>query len=552
MKRTAKTAAGKSEVRGTVLDVVRELLSRGREEELLAVVAKLVSRNAELEQLLTKLRDSKNRRERVSSDQLDLFLDQLLEAMGGELAEADARLHEAAETNAGRENDAAPEAKSKTKPEKQPPVRRPPPPGLERVVNPIRVAAEERACPICGAERECIGHNTTPVIELIPAKVIVRLDQRELLACMKCEAEVVRAPRGDKVVDGGYYGSRLVADLVVGKYWDGLPLNRQGQQLERLGLSMPSSSMADQIRWAAELLEPVWLYLMAQVLAATVMHVDATSLPVKDKEALGGITVGSLWGYVGDETAAVYLYTSTGKKIGQREGEVGPQEFLSKRTGFVCADAAGIFDEAFGRADLVEVGCNMHARRYFVKALEANDARAALPIKAFKTLYDVEDDVRGAPSERRCEERTRRSKPVYEELVSWCKTYRPIEPPGSLLGKAMGYLLNHQLALTRFLDDGRLPIDNGIVERLHRRPAVGRRNYLFAGSHAGAKRAAIAYSIVSTCHLLGINPTEYLADIFPRLSRGIVIARDLPLLAPSAWKASRAVAPGASAAPSTA
>ncbi len=392
---------------------------------------------------------------------------------------------------------------------------------------------------MCGADRTCIGHDTTEVIELIPAEVIVRLDRRELLACESCEAEVVRAPRGDKVVDGGIYGSRLVSDLVVGKYWDSLPLHRQGQQLERLGLSMPSSSMADQIRWATELLEPVWLFLMKQVLLSTVMHVDATSLPVKDKDAVGGITLGSLWGYVGDESAAVYLYTRTGKKVGQVEGEIGPHDFLAMRKGFVVADAAGIFDESFTRPDLIEIGCNMHARRYFVKALEANDARAAIPIKAFKTLYDVEDDVRGADSDRRFEERMRRSKPVYEELIAWCKTYRPVEPPSSLLGRAMGYLLNHQMALTRFLDDGRLPIDNGIVERLHRRPAVGRRNYLFAGSHTGAQRAAIAYSILSTCHLLGINPTEYLADVLPRLSRGIAIARDIPALTPAAWKAAR-------------
>src|SRR5260370_26132497 len=143
---------------------------------------------------------------------------------------------------------------------------------------------------------------------------------------------------------------------------------------------------------------------------------------------------------------------------------------------------------------------NMHARRYFVKALEANDARAAIPIKAFKTLYDVEDDMRGAAPERRLEERTLRSKPVYAELIAWATTYRPLEPPSSLLGRAMGYLLNHQVALTRFLDDARLPIDNGIVERLHRRPAVGRRNYLFAGSHTVPKPAAIASSILPPCH----------------------------------------------------
>lgn len=501
----------------------------------MAVVAKLVTRNAELELLVAKMRET-NRRERVTSDQLDLFLNQLLVAMGGELAEADAKLKDTAEENAGREADKP--APPGAKPPPQPPARRPPPPGLRRVDNPIAVAAHQRPCPICGAQRVCIGHDTTEVIELIPAEVIVRLDHRELLACRNCEAQVVRAPRGDKVVDGGIYGARLVADLVVGKYWDSLPLNRQGQQLERLGLSMPSSSMADQIRWATELLEPVWLLLMTQVLFSTVMHVDATSLPVRDKDAAGGITLGALWGYVGDQVAAIYLYTRTGKKVGQVEGEVGPQEFLAKRKGFVVADASSIFDESFQRPDLIEVGCNMHARRYFVKALEANDARAAIPIKAFQTLYDVEDDVRGADPVKRLEERTLRSKPVYQELVAWCTTYRPVEPPSSLLGRAMGYLLNHQLALTRFLDDGRLPIDNGIVERLHRRPALGRRNFLFAGSHTGAKRAAIAYSILSTCQLVGINPTEYLAAILPILSRGIVIARDLPALTPAAWKAS--------------
>lgn len=106
-----------------------------------------------------------------------------------------------------------------------------------------------------------------------------------------------------------------------------------------------------------------------------------------------------------------------------------------------------------------------------------------------------------------------------------------------MLGKAIQYLHNHRVALRRFLDDGRLPIDNGIVERLHRRPAITRRNYLFAGSHAAAERAAIAYSVLATCNLLDINPTEYLADVLPRLARGVVIARDIPRMLPAAWKA---------------
>lgn len=114
----------------------------------------------------------------------------------------------------------------------------------------------------------------------------------------------------------------------------------------------------------------------------------------------------------------------------------------------------------------------MHARRYFAKALDAGDARAAIPLKAFQALYVVEEGVRNADDTARKRERELRSKPVYEELVRWCELHQPMEPPASLLGRAIGYLLNHRLALMRFLDDGVVPIDNGIVERLHRRPAV--------------------------------------------------------------------------------
>ncbi len=534
---TTGTDSAKKEVRGTVLEVIRELLAGGRSDEAIGVVAKLVARNEELEALVAKMRD-KNRRERVSSDQLDLFLNQLLGAMGGKLAEVDAKLNDAAEDNGGREKDKA--AGSETKPAKQPPARRPPPPGLRRVDNPIPVPAAERSCPVCGADRTCIGHDTTEVIELIPAEVIVRLDRRELLACETCEAEVVRAPRGDKVVDGGIYGSYLVADLVVGKYWDSLPLHRQGQRLERLGLSMPSSSMADQIRWATELLEPVWLFLMKQVLLSTVMHVDATSLPVKDKDAVGGITLGSLWGYVGDESAAVYLYTRTGKKVGQVDGEIGPHDFLAMRTGFVVADAAGIFDESFRRPDLIEIG-RQHARAPILREGTRGQrrARAAIPIKAFKTLYDVEDDVRGAQSERRFEERMRsveaglrRAHRLVQDVSTRGATELSARPRDGLPPEP---------------SDGpdAIPRRRTVADRQRDRGASAssacsaEAQLPLCGLPHGAQRAAIAYSILSTCHLLGINPTEYLADVLPRLSRGIAIARDIPALTPAAWKAAR-------------
>lgn len=515
-----------------MLDVLAELLEGvPAAPAVIALVTKLVSRNHELELLLAKLRDSKNRGERVSEAQLALALAELSKSSDEALADANRSLEKTAEENSGR-----PE---RTKPPKQPAVRRKPSSKLRRVENPIPVPDGERACPVCGAMRKCIAHEITEVIDLIPAEVIVRLDRQEILACDPCDAEVVRAPMGDKVIVGGAYGSRLVADLVVGKYRDALPLHRQGEILKRLGLEMPSSSMSDQITWATDLLRPIWRALQQRVLAAQVTHVDGTSLPVRDRDGPRGIVTGSLWGYVGDEDSAVYLYTSTGKKVGQRAGEIGPEEFLALRKGPVCADAASLFDRTFSDGTRTEIGCNLHGRRYFVKALDAGDVRAAVPIAAFQTLYDVEDSAKDLDDADRLAERQRRSKPVYDELLVWCETCQPREPPTSLLGKAIQYMLNHRVALTRFLDDGALPVDNGIVERLHRRPAVGRRNYLFAGSHAAAERAAIAYSVLGTCLLLDVNPVEYLADILPRLARGVVIARDIPQMMPAAWSAAR-------------
>lgn len=524
-------ATGGEELRGEVLDVLRELLAGGRTEEVLALVARLVSRNRELELLVAKMREGRKRGEGISKEQLDLFLDKLKSESDAQLAQANTQLEQAASEHGGRNE---PE-----KPPKQPPVRRPPPPGLRRVDNPLPIPEVERPCPVCGTERTCIRHETTEVIDLIPAEVIVRRDTREVLACPQCEAEVVRAPMGDKVVSGGAYGSRLVAELVVGKYKDGLPLNRLGRVFERLGLSIPSSSMADQITWATDLLRPVWQALKVEVLESKVMHVDSTSLPVRDRDTAYSVQLGALWGYVGDTSAAVYLYTSTGKKLAQRPDEVGPEQFLALRRGPIVADAAGLFDSTFHSPLRVEVGCNMHARRYFVKALDAGDARAAVPLAAFKALYDVEDRVRGASEAERLAERQAHSAPVYKELLAWADTYKPMEPPSSLLGVALRYLTNHRVAFTRFLDDGALPIDNGIVERLHRGPAIGRRNYLFAGSHAGGERAAIAYSVIASCGLADVNPMDYLADILPRLARDGVVLREVRALLPAQWKAAR-------------
>lgn len=538
----ATTRETSTEKRGPVLEVLRELLAEGRDGAVLALVSKLVARNGELERRLAQLLSrSGHKNEGVSTEQLKLFLDALGTATEGDDAVAAPALGEANDKLrgvSGIDDKSAAEAAAE-KPARQPPLRQPPPAHLPRIENPIAVPAAERPCPSCGAERVCIGHDVTEVIELLPARVVVRVDAREKLACATCQGEIVRAPAGDKVVSGGRLGSTLVAVLLVDKYDDGLPLHRQKRRFERMGLALSVSTLADQVTWGTDLLRPLWRAAIAGVLGAKVMHVDATGLPVLDAEATGGKRLGALWGYVGDEDVAAYLYASTGKKTAQRPGELGPEDMLTRRTGYTVADASNLYDASFERGDLIECGCNMHGRRYFAKALDGGDARAALPIAAYKKLYEIEAKLRGSGADERLIVRRSESAPVWAELVAWCETYKPHEPPSSPLGAAIRYLTNHREALGRFLDDGVIPMDNGIVERLHVRAALTRKNFLFAGSDTGGERAAIAYTILGCCRLAGVNPVEYLTDVLPRLARRVRL-RDLADLLPARWKAARA------------
>lgn len=543
-----------SELRGSVLEVVRTLREENDWDAVLEIVSKLVAENADMSRRLAQVKRTFKTSERIGRAQLVLFVDALARGEGDpdsgedgdgpdELDEADAKLRSASGIDGEKESEDDEITKRKTRPPRQPASRTPVPSNARRVDNPLLVPVEQRPCPRCGSERTCIGHDVTEVIELIPAEVVVRRDLREKLACKDCEAEVVRGPTGDKVVASGKIGLGLAATLLVEKYVDGLPLHRQRERLGRLGLDIAVSTLADQIKWSTDLLRPLWRAALAECTAARVMHLDGTGLTVLDRDAPGNKKMGALWGYVGvnaSDVVAAYLYMSTGKATAQRPGELGPQDMLDLREGPTVADASGLFDASFAREKLIECGCNMHARRYFVKALDAGDKRAALPIAAYKKLYEIERELR----EQRLDpdavlaQRRERSKALWDELVSWCTVRKKHEPPSSRLGVALRYFTNHQIALARFLDYGYVPMDNGLVERLHVRTAMTRKNYLFAGSDEGAERAAIAYTILGSCRLASIDPLEYLRDVLPRLTRKIRVI-DLPELLPYRWKQRR-------------
>lgn len=563
----SKSTKNERERQGDVLEVARELLADGRGDAVLSLVTKLVEENenlttqvalvttradaaatraADLQRQLERLQARYKKSEAISKAQLVLFIDALARGEAGDVladdgdprSDANDRLRDASGIDKPQED----EPKTK-QPRDRPPRRQPAPAHLRRVPNPLLVPAAERPCPRCGAERMCIGHETTEVIDLIPAQVIVRQDTREKLACLHCEAELVRAPVGDKIVPGGKFGDGFVIELFVDKYSDGLPLHRQKERFARLGLVVPVSTLCDQIMWMADLLRPLWRAALAQCIGSKVMHLDGTGLPVLDHGAPGGKRIGALWGYVGDGVVA-YIFVSTGCAAGQKTGEMGPEDVLTLRSGYTVADASNLFDASFeSNPKLIECGCNMHARRYYVKALDAGDTRAALPLAAYKKLYKIEEEIRQSDPDAKLAARQEQSKPVFDELVAWAKTHQPYEPPTSKLGEAIRYLLNHRVALGRFLESGIVPIDNGAVERLHIRVALTRKNYLFAGSDAGGERAAIAYTILGCCRILGINPTEYLSEVLPRLAHRIRLI-DLPELLPAGWKARRATAAG--------
>jgi hypothetical protein len=255
-------------------------------------------------------------------------------------------------------------------------------------------------------------------------------------------------------------------------------------------------------------------------------------LRVLDPGSPGNIQRGSIWAVVGDDRDVLFRYTPTG------EGATGPWQFLAGRTGYIQADAANIFDRLFDgqAASAVEIGCWSHGRRRLV-ALQDMDCRVAYPLKLIARLYRIEHlaDAQGLSDEKRAEMRRSRASPILERLKQWFVATAAGEPPSSDLAKAAAYCLNHWTALTRFVEDGRVDLDNNICEQQLRDIALGRKNYLFAGSHDAARRAAGLYSLTRTCAQYGVPPLPYLTDVLTKLGGGWAADRMDELL-PHAWK----------------
>jgi transposase len=424
-----------------------------------------------------------------------------------------------------------------------------PPKELRREPRRHELTEAERLCPECGSQRQEIGVERSSQLDYKPAEVFVIEHQRVKYACKCCQGQVVIAPRPTcSPIERGLPAPGLLAQILVDKYQDHLPLYRSEARFARLGAPLPRSTMCDWMAAAAALLTPLYRLLVAHVLASRVLHTDDTTVPVRD-ERQSTHRYGRLWDYIGDAAhpGVVFDYTTT-------HARDGPAQFLRDFKGYLQADAYGVYDGIYAGSNgaIVEVACWAHARNKFKEA-EGTDPERALAGKAWvRALYDVEDEAKAECVRLKLAGgdaaalvvRLRRSKsvPLLASLGQWLRAQKEQVLPKSPIAVAINYVLNQWEALQRYTTDGELHIDNNVSERTLKLIGIGRKNWLFLGSDQGGQTAAVLYSFTATCKYLGVDTFGYLRDVLGRLATQP--AEQLEELLPHRWRP-----PGAASVP---
>jgi transposase len=401
--------------------------------------------------------------------------------------------------------------------ERRRPARRPLPEHLPRegIVYPA-----PSACPCCGGTTlRKIGEDVTETLELVPRQWKVIQHVREKFSCRTCEA-ISQPPAPSHPIARGRAGPKLLAHILFSKYGLHLPLNRQSAVYAREGIDLDVSTLADWVGAAAATLMPLVTEIRAHVFAAERIHADDTTVPVLAK---GKTRTGRLWIYVRDDRpfagpdppAAVFFYSR------DRGGE-HPEQHLAGYAGLMQADAYAGFNRLYEAnrkpAPIVEVACWAHARRKFFDLARINKAPiASEAVARIDALFAIEREINGLAPPERVSVRKERSRPLIFELEDWLCEQRARVSKNSETGKAIDYSLKRRSALTRFLDDGRVCMSNNAAERELRGIAVGRRNWTFAGSDEGGRRAAIIYTLIATAKLNDVDPQAWLADMLARL-----------------------------------
>ena len=372
-------------------------------------------------------------------------------------------------------------------------------------------------CPACGGELRRLGEDVSEMLEYVPGRYKVIRHVRPKLSCASCQ-KIVQVSAPSRPIERGIAGPGLLAHVLVSKYCDHLPLYRQSQIYAREGLELDRSTLADWVGGASALLEPLVQALVRYVLSSYKLHGDDTPVPVLCP-GRGTTKQGRLWTYVRDdrpaasnEPPAVFFRYSPDRK-GER-----PRAHLASFTGVLQADAFAGFDRLYGER-IQEAACWAHVRRKFYDIQVALASPiAAEALDRIGRLYGVEAEIRGRPPDERRLVRQARAGPELESLRAWLHTTVTTLSKKSELAVAIRYALTNWTALTRYRDDGRLEIDNNAAERALRAVALGRKNWLFAGSDDGGERAAIIYTLLGSAKLNDLNPERYLRYVLEHIA----------------------------------
>ena len=460
--------------------------------------AMLVVADAELEQLRMQVARLRRMAFGRSSERLTREADQL--ELGLEEAEAEA---------AARVSLAVARARDVAKPHRHPLPEHLP---REDVLH-----EPSCVCPGCGGAMRRMGEDVTEQLDYVPASFRVVRHLRPRLSCRSCE-RIVQAPMPSMPIERGRPGAGLLAHVLVSKYADHLPLYRQSGIYARHGVDLARSTLADWVGRSAKLLGPLVDALEQHVMGGSTLHADGTPVPVLAPGA-GRTRTGRLWTYVRDERghggdappAVLFRYTP------DCEGE-RPAEHLRAFRGHLHADGYAGFDRLYGER-IAEVACWAHVRRKFYDVHAATgSATAREALDHIAGLYAVEDDLRGRPPDERRHARQARAGPMLDQFRCWLDATGPKLSRRSDLAIGIRYALAPGPGLTRYAGDGRLEIDNNAAERSLRGVALGRKNWLFAGSDQGGHRAASIYSLVETAKLNGVDPEAWLTDTIGRIA----------------------------------
>jgi transposase len=393
----------------------------------------------------------------------------------------------------------------------------------------VHVAAADSACGSCGGTLKTIGTASSFRIEWVPGHFERHDVERDKCACPRCPDQGVLTAPGPYALDRSLGANGLIARVLVDKFADHIPANRQAKRMQREGFEVGSHTLSSWICKAGDLLSRVSEAVRADILTCAAVQGDDTGMPVQDGGD-GKLRKGRMWAFT-DQDQVFYAFTES--KAGKF-----PNALLEGYAGrLLLVDGGSEFNEVVRGQGLQRAGCWSHLRTYFFEALAYHPAEADLALGTLRDLFGVERDIWGSEPAAVLAARQERSRPLVEGFFEWAAALSQVTRPESTLGEALRYARNQEPELRLFLEHGELPLHNNLSELMLRQTVVGRKNWLFARSEGGAKAAAAIYTLIGSCSLQGIDPWIYLRDVLDRLLD--YPANRVSELTPKQWRGSR-------------